>query len=151
MPNRKEHQVVGGAAGSMLAGLWAASRNGTAHPSIVVGGLLGGFMGASIPDAIDTPDSPNHRGAGHSLALAGTIGAGCTASLPNLIEDVVRAQEIVDSYVEQGLTVPLLFELRLHFALLVLGFFWGVPAGLVSHLVLDGETPDGIRLFNRKV
>ncbi len=151
MPNREAHQVAGGAAGSILAGLWAARRSGRVDPAVTIGGLLGGLIGACIPDSLDPPDSPNHRGVGHSLALAGTIGAGCSTSLPILIANAVRTKEEVNAYVAQGLAVPLLVGLRRQLALIALGVALGVTAGVASHLVLDGETPDGIRLFNRKV
>ena len=151
MPNREVHQIAGAAAGSMLAGLWSKRKSGIEHPSIVVGGLLGGILGASIPDYLDPPDSPNHRGVGHSLALASAIGVGCTRALPFLITNALRAKEIADSYSEQGFAVPLLIGLRLQAALKGIGLALGIPAGVASHLLMDGDTPDGIRLFNSKV
>ena len=151
MPNRKTHQAAGGTAGSILAGIWAAHRSGTVHPSIVAGGLLGGLIGARMPDIADPPDSPNHRGTGHSIAFGGTVAAGCSASIPILIDNARRAEQEANAYIERGYRVPLLIGLRLHLALAALGFTIGVPAGVASHLVLDSETPDGIRVLNRKI
>jgi membrane-bound metal-dependent hydrolase YbcI (DUF457 family) len=149
MPYRKEHQIAGGSAGLLLAGIWSANNIGSAHPAILAGGVLGGLLGASIPDTLDPPNSPNHRGAGHSVAMASMISGVCATTLSELISYAREEYRKVNAYVNQGYQPPLLAGLRLHALLLAIGIMVGIPAGLVSHLVLDSGTPDGIRVLNR--
>ena len=149
MPNRRTHQIAGGGAGSILAGIWSAHMTDNLHPTTAAGCILGGLLGAAIPDSVDPPNSPKHRGTGHSIALASIISGGCLKTLPELILYAREEQRVINAYIHQGYQSPLVNVFRLHVALLTIGIIAGIPAGLISHLVLDSESPDGIRLLNK--
>ena len=151
MPDKQKHQIAGACYGSAFAGIWSIRETGSIDPTIIAGGLLGGILGAAIPDSLDPPDSPRHRGFGHSLLAAGAICGICADTISNLTTFAEEEQRRFDACIELGYQYPLLNGIRLQAALLLIGVVVGLPAGVISHLILDNRSPDGIRLFNRQI
>jgi hypothetical protein len=150
MPNRNIHVPVGVLAG-VAAGLAVhKSWEGPYWPELI-GALIGGALGGRLPDIIDPPDSPRHRGLGHSVA-AGTAGGGLlSGSMLALKKTIVTLDCHANRYRLNGYTLPSELASKLLWYRLLYGFCFGLSAGWLSHLVLDGCTPDGLRLINGKL
>jgi membrane-bound metal-dependent hydrolase YbcI (DUF457 family) len=118
MPNAQVHML-----GGFVAGMFAhaahedAEGESTAKP--LIGGVFGAFS-ARLPDVLEPATSPNHRQTFHSLLCAGLVGYGLYKVAKWKPE--TKGDEL----------------LRL---LLLIG-----GAAYLSHLVLDGLTPQSLPL-----
>jgi len=74
MPNRPMHLAIAVPIGTIMAANKANHLNGLRYSWEVVGGALGAVGGGIGPDLTDLPATPNHRGLGHSLILAVSVG-----------------------------------------------------------------------------
>jgi membrane-bound metal-dependent hydrolase YbcI (DUF457 family) len=76
MPNKKEHLVLGASAALIAE---AFRQYAQARPSLenLLLAAFGGAVGSLLPDAIEPPTHPNHRGPFHSSAslLMSSLGA----------------------------------------------------------------------------
>lgn len=118
MPNFRTHFFVGGCASALTYAIRKKSRNEEIGALELVGMFLIGGGAASIPDAIDTPNGPNHRSIAHSWAAIGGIG-----NISNSLND------------NPNLTVA---QKDLAYSVMV---------AYLSHLFLDAQTPKGLPLF----
>lgn len=65
MPNRDVHGPVGAVSGGAYA-LYMSSGQSPWHVAAeTAGGAVGGYAGGILPDVIDTPEHPHHRGFFH--------------------------------------------------------------------------------------
>jgi membrane-bound metal-dependent hydrolase YbcI (DUF457 family) len=69
MANKKEHILYGAAAGAALSVLEAAISGKRLQPANIMICSLTAALGSAIPDFLEPPTHPNHRGMGHSLAM----------------------------------------------------------------------------------
>jgi len=140
MASKLEHNYGGMLAGTALECL----TKGTLPPGQAVletiGAAWGGHVGSRIPDTVNPPVGFNHWGFAHSY----TAGAGTIAvSAPNVwqVRDQLRqaGNDLLAMSYEYGDTplLQLLAALGAAFMHLMAGFVVGLPAGYVSHLVLD--------------
>jgi hypothetical protein len=113
------------------------------------GSVCGGLVGSLVPDVIDPPTNPNHRGVGH--AAIPQIGAMLAILVLALIvrnvsvemaDDVRKEREGSTSFWE-GLGY-LFVEVLLGFAA---EFLIGFIGGNVSHLISDATTPKRLNWF----
>ena len=74
MPSRRMHLAIAVPIGTIMAANKANHLNGLPYFWEVVGGALGAVGGGIGPDWPDPPATPNHRGLGHSLILAVSVG-----------------------------------------------------------------------------
>jgi membrane-bound metal-dependent hydrolase YbcI (DUF457 family) len=88
--------------------------------SVVVGGLAG-----TLPDILEPPVSPNHRGFYHSAAFLGLTAAG----------GVWAGKKIIDSKWSPAAKMSCI-------CLLLIVFL-----GVASHVVMDWTTPAGFNLI----
>lgn len=140
MPNRVVHELAGVLAGA--GGAWLSSKGArNADPFLeIVGGAIAGYAGGVVPDVIDPPDSPNHRGIAHGLAAAALV-----ASVPwnecaqDWRDEAARHRALAaDPMLAKERTWH---ELAAIFCGLLAGAHIGLPCAYGSHLALDGVTP----------
>lgn len=149
MPNRDVHIPVGGVSG----GAYAAYRAwGLSGPQLLVetaAGVIGGFGGGMLPDAIDAPLCPRHRAAAHSVSVTGAFGYLLNQGLPEWQESL-RNQGQHYGHLRAASTsvVPQigygLLELLCYF---LSGALAGLLAGYASHLALDSLTPSSLPIL----
>lgn len=148
MPNRNVHIPVGGFSGGACAEYHAW---GLPVPQLVaeaVGGVAGGIGGGVLPDAFDTPASPNHRAAAHSMGVTGGIGYFLNEQLPEW-QQSLRNQGL--HYARLRAASPSLLP-QIGYGILVLCYFLsgalaGLLAGYASHLALDSLTPSSLPIL----
>lgn len=132
MPGKMMHLTVGTAAGAAAILLTPQDNTNICGEYYLYGGLIGGFIGGLMPDIIDPPTGPNHRGMGHSMS-GNTIGLSSLTlliqKLDSWISDQIEKAEEVDN------TILIAFFQALA------GFVRGFIAGQASHLLLDLTTP----------
>lgn len=124
--NRRNHRALGAASAAtnrVIQYLVRCAAQGTkpTFEDIVAKGLRAAVVGglaSDLPDLVDPPDSPRHRGVGHALVPA-TSSLGWTW------------------YRSRDETLPPWLRETMQDA----------AVGVASHLVADGFTPDGIRLI----
>jgi membrane-bound metal-dependent hydrolase YbcI (DUF457 family) len=139
MSNREDHDFAGAIAGGLSTLIAAKLQGRNPTGAELLGGVLGGMTGSSIPDYLEPATSPHHRQFAHSAffttALVATAGQGAVTMQANMI---VRAAQI-----EQ--TDPVgAFLLRM-----MAGFAPATVAGYASHIALDATTPMGIPLLGK--
>ena len=152
MPNKNVHVPVGVISGGLVTALASPMMTWCGPYLIeVIGALAGGALGGRLPDIIDPPDSPRHRGFGHSMACTAILDAGLSGVLITLRTQINELDSEADLYRRSGYTIPSEVALKLISCRIAYGFCLGLGAGWFSHLVMDGCMPDGLRLFNSKV
>lgn len=138
MPNRSTHTFVGSIAGGVAVARVTRDKTDKEKLISVIGGLIGGNIGGRLPDIIDPPTGPNHRGVGHSatLGLAGSGGYAYKVA-PLAMEYCYEQAAIAEENGDFLLEILWLF---------LAGLVWGIGAGYASHLLLDLGTPKGLPL-----
>jgi len=133
MPNRDVHIKVGvGFAVSATIVAAIASNEEITFEEIcmrVAGAVLGGYVGARLPDIID-PSSrgPNHRSLGHGVVPNGTLCALGTERYLDMRKNLLGESDKKSRIYNQ----------------LIVGAMDGFIAGHTSHLILDSRTPKGL-------
>jgi hypothetical protein len=145
MSNRKIHTIVGATSGGVFAGAVAGNRGSNVLLE-GIGGGLGGWVGARLPDLIDPPTSPRHRSVGHGVAQSAIAGRYLLDAIPRwqgwLRGMAAQHQEAAriapDRWSELGHTIA-------HVVLLLAsGAILELVVGYLSHLILDGTTAAGL-------
>jgi LexA-binding, inner membrane-associated putative hydrolase len=151
MSNRTEHVQAGMFTGAVYAGFRARHQRPEHMLAEALGGILGGAAGSILPDVIDPPSHPNHRHIAHGAVNVGLVLWGTAAAASNLqgqLREQADAIEAQRPYLTTN--ADIILSVLHEYALRVLaGSVNGVPAGYVSHLVLDAGTAKGINLFAR--
>jgi hypothetical protein len=137
MANRDTHDAIGLAAGLAATLISALSQGREPSPLELLGGAVGGLVGARGPDTIEPAHHPHHRQFAHSAALLLGGGAGVVPASRKAQNDLAQAAEIE--------TDPFARAVK-QFAS---GATVGLPAGYASHVVADATTPRGIPLVGR--
>jgi hypothetical protein len=152
MSNRATHVLVAVPSGAALAGYRARRQRRRSHRLVeTAGGAVGGYLGGRLPDLIDPPTCPNHRGIGHSflsISVAGTIIYKSLSDWQDWFrqradEAKQRADNATDQ-VSRGFFLVAEFVLRF-----IAGLIAGVIGGYASHLALDFMTPCSLPLVAR--
>ena len=151
MSNRATHALVAIPSGGAFA-MYQAQKQDPIHQVIEVSaGLLGGNIGGRLPDLIDPPDCPNHRGIGHSiysLTIAGTIIYKKLADWQEWFRILADKMKLcADNTTEPILTA--FFLLAEFVSRSIAGLMAGVIGGYASHLALDFMTPCSLPLVAR--
>ncbi|MCK4505114.1 MAG: metal-dependent hydrolase [Candidatus Aegiribacteria sp.] len=150
MPNRNVHVPVGASSG-LVAALAAPMPWRGPYLVEVISALAGGVLGGRLPDIIDPPDSPRHRGFGHSITCAVIVEAGLSNFLMTLRTQIKDLDSEADMYLRNGYTIPSEVASKLLMQRIAYGFCIGLGAGWLSHLAMDVCMPDGLRLINSKL
>ena len=153
MANLAEHDALGVLAGCTFALLLAAkgSQQGDALDVLfeAMGGAVGGKLGSRLPDVLEPPTSSWHRSTAHSLVATGTVAAFVPPKTNALAEALRvhsrRSRQLAD---EQP-TAAGRHQLARFLSRFAAGALNGLPAGYVSHTVLDSATPRSIPLITK--
>lgn len=130
MPNGNTHRKLGAVAGGAAALYYAREEPLRGAVVEVIGGLAGGFVGGMLPDRLDPPTSPNHRGAFHSVLLLVVL------ALVVLEAERRALREKAHQQMRRGVD-GLETTLKSDVWLLAAGFVTGVQWGYLSHLGAD--------------
>ncbi len=140
MPNRREHTAVGAVAGALTAFLRSSARDPEELLLEVAGGALGGALGGRLPDILEPPTSPDHRGVAHAVIPVAAAGSFVVSRLPGASVPRPRAMATQGvPYDVRAASSPL--------ARFLSGFVVGGAVGYASHLLMDATTPGGLPLL----
>jgi len=149
MASRRAHVAVGIPSG-VVAGVYAARQQ--KHDWLItesVGGGMGGYVGALLPDVLEPAVSSWHRSTCHSWAAVGVA----VQTVPEQIrrwQAYCRAQASDHESQRDASEDPVVRAWHgtcAMFWLLAAGFAAGLAAGYASHLMLDATTPRGLPLI----
>lgn len=149
MPNRSVHVVTSGLAGGVFA---YHKASGQPQPYVgfeVLGGVIGGYCGGRLPDIIDPPTSPRHRGRAHSVTVGGAV---IRVSSDTLNQWQIFCRTQADACAPRateavpGSAPAYLWALASVGWRVLAGLIAGLLAGVLMHLVLDGLTPASMNL-----
>ena len=146
MPNKKQHRQVSSVVGGAAAALYCYSKERqVGHTLIwVLGGYLGGRLVGSLPDFLDRPTSPNHRGLGHAVVPNVIL---ISASWSRARDLIKYLDEHAERFKDEDSLKGLLFEFGCYLAC---GMIVGVFVGHLAHLAADFCTPKGLPLISGK-
>jgi membrane-bound metal-dependent hydrolase YbcI (DUF457 family) len=149
MPNRDVHLSAGAAAGTTYATYLAWDQPGPHVVAEAIGGVVGGIVGGLLPDWIDTPDSPHHRGEAHSLSITGAVGYFVSDQLPEWQSSLRnKAEHYARMHAASTAGLPQVGYAILEFLFRFLaGALAGFLAGYGSHLALDSLTPSSLPIL----
>lgn len=150
MPNAKVHRPVGMAVGAFTACAMAPRDADPVNRLIEgLGGLLGGYIGAALPDKFDPATCPNHRGFAHSIVAAIAGGRVTVTSLSTWQDrfrtDAAAFQTLAEAQADGLKRIG--YMLLSCLALAIAGALAGLAAGYASHVLLDAGTPKGLPLL----
>ena len=140
MPNRREHIEVGAVAGALVALLRSDAQDSGELLLEVAGGALGGALGGRLPDILEPPTSPGHRGVAHAIIPVAAAGSFVVSRLPGASVPRPRAMER-QGVQHDGTPASSLGERFLS------GLAVGGAVGYASHLLMDSTTPRGLPLL----
>lgn len=142
MANGKAHRKTGLIVGTVAGAIAALDEDGAAFLAEVAGGALGGKFGGMMPDVLDPPTSPNHRGLAHGIIPAGALFTWAMAELPGWQAELRnRATHHAVAFRRTGDIQEFMMEMMLH---ALSGFLAGLIGGYASHLLMDARTPKGL-------
>jgi uncharacterized membrane protein YeaQ/YmgE (transglycosylase-associated protein family) len=147
--NRKTHVSAGIVCGAAAALYMAREQQGGAFVGEVLGGSLGGFVGALLPDKFEPPIHSWHRSTAHSVAAAGAIASTAMQSVAAW-QQLCRNKAVHHEALRASAGDPALQAWHAVMAVVwhvLSGFAAGLPAGYLSHLALDACTPRCIPLL----
>ena len=151
MSDRETHLRFGIVAGLGLSAYRARDQQPLHMLYETLGGAVGGYFGGRLPDLVEPATWPGHRQFAHSM----TAGTGVILGIKKVLQQwethwrsraadyQLKKEQCADNHNE--FFVYILKELALH---LVTGFLSGMVGGYLSHLVLDGNSPNGLPFFN---
>ena len=146
MADRYTHTRFGQVVGAGTALSRAHALPGRAVVAETIGGGFGGGIAGRLPDVVEPPISPRHRGAAHSVAATLALVTAANRLVEpaqaycrrQAVEWQVRAAAATDGVAR---FLAQLLSFLWHAAA---GFFAGLQGGYVSHLLLDAQTPAGL-------
>jgi hypothetical protein len=109
--------------------------------AFALGATLGGAFGGRLPDIFEPATSPRHRQFCHAVIPAGTVALIAREGIAAAVQSLLTWAEQVPIVDPQN---PQAIQWERYARFFVAGFVKGVPAGYVSHFVLDGCTPCGL-------
>jgi len=142
MPNRSEHDSAALVTGTTFAYSRAINFKSPLPIVEAVGGAIGSLIGGRLPDRLDPPTSPNHRGLAHAVLPVAVVGTLTISSLDHA-QNWLRGQAL-QYHGSRLLSSPPLqagsYEFFEWVCYLLAGVLAGFVAGYASHLVLDFQT-----------
>jgi hypothetical protein len=139
------HVRVGIVGGAAVAGIAAHHAHSNALVE-AIGGGVGGWIGARLPDIVDPPTSPCHRSVGHGagpIAAAARYAAECIPRWQKALRTHASVQRAAGQ--EADSRWRRVWHALLEFLCLVAsGALLGVAFGYLSHVAMDACTPAGI-------
>jgi hypothetical protein len=151
MSDRTTHVTVGVGVGALAAYCASHDQLDSQRSLEVLGGCLGGYWGARLPDVIDPATHPDHRHIGHGALTAAGVGLVCWRNLP-VQQQALRARadslRFKAAFARDGFS-KLLWQLGECALRVSAGALPALMAGYASHLALDSTTPMGIPIIKR--
>lgn len=148
MSNRKTHVMAGIVFGTAAAGYQAQNSASENLLPELAGGCLGGILGGIAPDILEPAVHSFHRSIAHSGA-GGFAGVAliqkCASWQQRCRLEAHRHAQL--KLVSQDDWIWLWHAVMAFIWALLSGFIVGVPAGYLSHLILDSTSPRSIPLF----
>ncbi len=144
MPNRDFHDITSTVVGGGYGLYRSSGQSDGARLLETFGAAAGGLLGGRVPDTLDPPTSPRHRGRAHSFVVAGMLVQFCAEDLPKWQH---YCRERADQFAMRRRQCPagsfdeLTLALAEAFWRTLAGFLAGLPAGYLTHLGLDACTP----------
>lgn len=149
MANGGDHRLAGMALGAGFACYQARKQSPEDLLIEALGGVIGGNLGARMPDIIDPPLHPRHRSLGHGVV---PVGAGAYASVRSLQgwQEFLRREANRRAELSPVANSPL--ESLWHWVVSLLcrlgaGAVAGFLAGYGSHILMDAVTPSSLPLI----
>lgn len=146
MPRLVEHLGHGRTVGAGAAAYMARDQHLAALACEVMGGAMGGMLGARLPDILEPPVSPHHRAVAHGVLPVASAAIAVVQKMPERQADLraMAAEQLAmarraDSTLEEVLRF--LVAAGLH---VIAGVLPGVVAGYVVHIAADAQTPRGV-------
>jgi len=150
MPNRSTHVLVGGCGGALAATVRARHQQLTPKFLEILGGAVGGCVGARLPDLLEPARLPRHRKFVHSFG-AGVGAVKLTFDLLEGWETYWRrvAAEAREQRPDPSLTTleRVVLFLKEALACILAGLLIGLAVGYLSHLLLDAFSPAGLPIL----
>lgn len=151
MPNAAAHKALGAVSGMAASNYYVTpflrledEENG--KPTLLLTGLVAGGVGGRIPDLLDPPIHPSHRGFYHSVVV-GSLALGGAIVTVKALEHLYQryCQTSTRSQGAQTTAQPngMLSGISLKEAA-VGAVILALLAGILSHLVADSGTPKGL-------
>lgn len=153
MPNAPAHKALGAITGlaathSYVTPLLRAEEEENGKPTLLLTGLAAGGLGGRIPDLLDPPVHPNHRGVYHSV-LAGCMAIGGAILTVKALKYLYQQSRPTDTRRDHPRTGARVADKSSGLPLkqaAVGAFVLALLVAVVSHLVADSGTPDGLPL-----
>lgn len=151
MPNAAAHKALGAVSGMAASNYYVMpflrpeeEENG--KPTLLLAGLVAGGVGGRIPDILDPPIHPSHRGIYHSV-LAGCVAVGGTVLTVKALKHLyqrhcqtrTRTQGLQTTVQSSGTPSGISLKQAAAAAAIL-----AVLAGIISHLLADSGTPKGL-------
>ena len=150
MPRRRTHLIVGTLSGAGLAAHRSAGHPDWARLLETAGGGIGGAIGGRLPDILEPPFCPNHRGPAHSLSALALIAKVAHENLTAWQSTVRRwADDCATKRAacEAGSVLSVAWGMAEAVLRFLAGLIAGVIGGYVSHVALDAFTPAGMAII----
>lgn len=154
MPNASAHKALGAASGAAASSYFVApflrphdENNG--KPALLLAGLVAGGVGGRIPDMLEPPIHPNHRGFCHSVVVGGAVVAGVAITVRALHElrgNQTSAGKTTTGSVRRGEDDEEASGVSFKSAVIA-AVAIAVLVGIISHLAADSGTPSGLPLL----
>jgi membrane-bound metal-dependent hydrolase YbcI (DUF457 family) len=148
MASAKTHEVVGVFVGLLVTAYSTPGNQQLSEAALrVLGGVLGGIVGAKAPDTLEPALSSRHRSMFHSWSIAATALVSHSqigSTLQNREETITRLKVMRASakdHDRQRLSAEIAMQQ------FIAGFLPAFIAAYCSHLVLDAGTPRGLPLI----
>lgn len=149
MANRKQHAVLGAAAGVSGYALYSWIMQEEMSLPELIGFALSGTVGAFLPDIVEPATNPNHRSFFHSVSFVGAAGPTVWSSAWRVRDEQIRLAEGYEA--RANATLDIYEKSSLGWQAVWYRFLAGLLPGLVlgyaSHLVADSLTPKGLPLL----
>lgn len=145
MADAKTHAVIGAAAAGGASLYFAREQQPADQALEFVGGMLSGYWSSSWPDVLEPAFHPNHRGPAHA-AIPNLVVWSAYSSQVESMQEMLRQQSNALAYQAQNSTgiVAVVDAVLAAILRILAGAVIGIPAGYVSHVVVDSFTPKGI-------
>jgi membrane-bound metal-dependent hydrolase YbcI (DUF457 family) len=146
MANRKQHAVLGAAAGVSGYALYSWINQEEMSLPELIGFALSGTVGAFLPDIVEPAITPNHRSFFHSVSFVGVTGPPTWSVVWRVRDEQIRLAEECES--RANATPDNCEKSSLQWQAVWHRFLAGLLPGLVlgyaSHLAADSLTPKGL-------
>lgn len=148
MPNRNVHIAIGAGAGLSASAYYSKDRPAFERFVELLAGIIAGVGAARLPDILDPPTTPNHRGRAHGVVQSATVFSWLTSNIPDWQDQLrSKAKELARSAEEtDSLLDAVLLLIGRILLLAASGAIPGFVAGYVSHLAADATTPKSLPL-----